>query len=355
MAEEPVRIASVGLGRWARVLARGARRSPAIDLVGGFSRDAERRRAFQEELGLARAWSSYEELLADPEVEGVVITTPNATHRALVEQALEAGKGVFVDKPIAGTLADACAIWRAAEATGGVVAVGHSARRLSGHRIQRRWLEDGRLGEPALVAATFTNERALELDEGTWRSRPEQSPGGGLVQLGVHHFDTLAYLLGPIAAVSALVRRVHSRGEVPDLASVSLEFASGVLGSVATGWSSPGSYRVDLHGTKENLHYRLEFTAWDDSHRTEEHCVLESQAYRSHERLPVELLGSDMFREELEEFALALRGEARVEVGPAEATRALAVVFAALASSERGGALVPLAEVLEETGAGVAA
>jgi predicted dehydrogenase len=291
-------------------------------------------------------------LLADPEIEGVIVTTPNDTHQELITQALEAGKGVFVDKPIANTMTAAWEISQAAERTGGTLAIGHSARRLAGHRIARAWIEDGRLGEPALAVATFTNERSLELDDTTWRSQSEQSPGGGLVQLGVHHFDTLEYLLGPIAAIGATVRRVHSVAEVPDLASIMVEFDSGVVGSVATGWSSPGSYEVDVFGTRENLYYELEFTHWHDSHLTEQHCKLESQAYRSGERVNIELPASDMFREELEEFALALRGEARVEVGPREATRALAGVFAALESSRRGGSLVPIAEILDGAGAG---
>ena len=349
---EKVRLGSVGLGRWARVLARGAQRGDVIELASCFSRDAAKRQAFQEEFGVARSAATYDELLADPEIEGVIITTPNDTHRELVVQALEAGKGVFVDKPISNTLGAAWEISQAVERTGGTFAVGHSARRLAGHRIARRWIEEGRLGEPALAVATFTNERSLELDETTWRSQTDQSPGGGLVQLGVHHFDTLEYLFGPIASIGATVRRVHSRGDVPDLASMMLEFESGALGSVATGWSSPGSYGVTLCGTRENLYYTLEFANWDESHLTEQSCKLESQAYRSPERVDIGLTGSDMFREELDEFALAIRGAARVEVGAREATRALAAVFAALESSERGGSLVSISKVLEETGAG---
>ena len=71
--KDSVRLAPVGLGRWARVLARGAQRSPMIELVSCYSRDEKKRKAFQAEFGIGRAAETYADLLADPEVEGVVI------------------------------------------------------------------------------------------------------------------------------------------------------------------------------------------------------------------------------------------------------------------------------------------
>ena len=100
-------LASVGLGRWARVLANGAQRGDVVELHSCFSRDEERRAKFAEEYGIGKTAASYEELLADPEVEGVIVTTPNDTHLDVIRQALEAGKAVYTDKPIAHTLEDA--------------------------------------------------------------------------------------------------------------------------------------------------------------------------------------------------------------------------------------------------------
>lgn len=345
-----VRLAPVGLGRWARVLARGVQRGDVVTLASCFSRDDERRRAFMAEFGIPRGARSYAELLADPEIEGVVITTPNDTHRDLIRQALEAGKGVYTDKPIAHTLEDANAIAEAVAATGGVFAVGHSARRLSGHREMKRWLDDGRMGEISLAEANFSNERGLELTPATWRYYADKSPGGAFIQLGVHHADTLQFLLGPVRNVTAHARKLYTKAEVPDAVMAILEFASGALGYLGTGWASPGVYTMNLLGTKANLMYDLDFTHWDESHQADDWSTLRSQFYGESQRQTVELPRTDMFREQLEEFGLALRGEAEVEVGATEAVRALAVVRAALESSARGGQAVALQEVIESTG-----
>jgi predicted dehydrogenase len=76
-----VRLACVGLGRWARVQARGAQRGDVIELVSCFSRDEAKRAAFQQELGIKRSASSFEELLNDGEIEGIILTTPHPLWR----------------------------------------------------------------------------------------------------------------------------------------------------------------------------------------------------------------------------------------------------------------------------------
>ncbi|MGY1809430.1 Gfo/Idh/MocA family protein [Blastococcus sp. SYSU D00669] len=347
---DKVRLASVGLGRWARVLARGIQRGDAVEIYSCFSRDEAKRTAFQEEFGVPNAASSYAELLADPGVEGVLVTTPNDTHMDVITQALEAGKAVYTDKPIAHTLEDANRIAAAVADTGQVFAVGHSSRRLSGHREMKRWLDDGRIGQISLAEANFSNERGLELTPQTWRYYADKSPGGAFIQLGVHHADTLQFLLGPVKSVTAHARKLYTKSEVPDAIMAILEFESGPLGYIGTGWASPGVYTMNLLGTKANLMYDLDFTHWDESHLADDWSSLRSQFYGESERQKVELPRTDMFREQLEEFGLAIRGQATVEVGAVEAVRALGVVRAVLESSKRNGEAVLVQEVIEKVG-----
>ena len=351
---EKVRLASVGLGRWARVLANGAQRGDTIELVSCFSRDEDKRRAFMDEYGISRSAASYEELLADPEVEGVLITTPNDTHRDLIIQALEAGKAAYTDKPIAHTMEHGVAIVEAAESSPLPFAVGHSARRLAGSREMKRWIDDGRIGDVSIAEANFSNERGLELTANHWRSFPDKTPGGVMIQLGVHHADNLQYLLGPVKTVTSHARILYSEAHVPTVVLSLLEFESGALGYLGAGWASPGVYTINLQGTKANLRYDLDFTHWEQGDVADDYSELRSQAHGESERPVVPFQKTDMFREQLEEFALSIRGEATVEVGPRDALRALAVVWAAIASSERGGQPVELAEVIEAAGAGAA-
>ena len=347
---DKVRLASVGLGRWARVLASAAQRGDVIDLYSCFTRSEDKRNAFMEEYGVEKSAATYEELLADPEVEGVIVTTPNDTHRDVITQALEAGKAVYTEKPIAQTLEDALAIRDAVERTGGLFAVGHSARRLSGNRMMKKLIDDGSVGGVSMVEANFSNERGLELTPETWRWYLDKTPGGPLIQLGVHHADNLQYLLGPVAAVSAHTRKLFTPSEVPDATMTILEFESGALGYLGCGWASPGIYQIRVQGTKLNLMYDLDFTHWDDSHEADRYSTLVSQAYGQQDRSPVELPETDMFLEQLDEFALAIRGEDEIEVGADDGIRALAIVHCAIASNAQNGKAIEVGPYLESLG-----
>ena len=213
---DKVRLASVGLGRWARVLARGAQRGDKVELYSCFSRDPEKRSAFAEEFGIPSGRVQLRGAAGRPGTSRASSSPPRTTPTwRSITQALQAGKAVYTDKPIAHTLEDANQIAAVGRETGSVFAVGHSSRRLSGHREMKRWIEDGRLGEVSLAEANFSNERGLELTPDTWRWYADKSPGGAFIQLGVHHADTLQFLLGPVKSVSAHARKLFTKAEVP--------------------------------------------------------------------------------------------------------------------------------------------
>jgi len=342
---DKVRLGSVGLGNWADVLARAVARGSVAEIVNCWSRSPESRARFQTEHGVPRAASSLQNLLSDPEVEGVLVTTPNDAHKPVILEALAAGKAVYTDKPIAHTLEDAREIKQAVEREMGLFSIGHSARRLSGHRMMKDWVDSARLGGLSMAEAHFTTPRGLTLTPDSWRYFAEKSPGGALIQLGVHHTDTLQHLLDPVRSVSAHARSLYIDAEVPDTVMVLMEFESGVLGTLATGWAAPGVYQMRLYGTEANLFYDVDQGYWDRSEEIDARSRLEVQHRGETARTVVELSPTDMFKEEIEEFALAIRGQAEVEVTLDDSIRALAVVMAAVESSDRGGVPVALDEI----------
>jgi predicted dehydrogenase len=331
------------------VLASSLQRGHKARLTSCFSRDAVKREAFRKDFCIERSASSFEELLADPEIEGLVVATPNDSHRELIVAALEAGKGVYTEKPIAGTMEDAIAIADTVASTGQAFAVGHNTRRLAVCRTMRRWIDDGRLGTVSIAEVNYSNARGLKLTADSWRASAK-GPRGPMVQLGIHHADNLNYLLGRARSVSAHSRRLCTQADIPDTAMALVEYESGALATIGTAWVSAPVFSINLQGTRANLRFTR-----DSSHENhgpagaggtlwaEEHGDSESQPRRT----SVALGSTDMFLEQIEEFALALRGEATIEVGPTQAVEALAVVHAALLSSKRSGTPVPIDEVLE--------
>jgi UDP-N-acetyl-2-amino-2-deoxyglucuronate dehydrogenase len=350
-----VGLAAVGLGRWARIMARAYQGSDVAELRTCYTRNAERRRRFSDDFN-CEADDTLEAVLGRDDIDGIVITAPNDQHAPIIEAAAAAGRHVYTEKPVAVNLADLRRIRRAVRDSGIVFACGHSARRLSGLREMKRILEAGEAGSPSNVEAVFGNERGLELKEGDWRADPAQSPGGPLTQLGIHQIDNLQYLLGPARRAVAMGRAPRP-GIANQLAvGVLLEFDSS-LGYLGCNWLSPGSFTVDLYGTSARLRYTVDFTWWSKSAETDAHTRLTRTVIAEDSANPdarvlseqdIPLAPRNHLREEIEEFAQAIRGDARVEVGLDQALANVAVLQAAARSLNGGGRPVDVAEVSAE-------
>lgn len=350
MNTAPVKVGIVGLGRWAEVLTRAAAKSDQIKIVAGYSRSQEKRSAFEQELGVRTA-PDLGTLLADPEIQGVVLTVPNEQHFPVAEQVAKARKHIYTEKPIANTLEDGLRIEALQQQYGVQVVVGHSARLLVGTRMIKAAIDRGELGHVAFMEANFSNERALELTPKTWRWYKDRAPGGPLSQLAIHQFDALHYLGGDIVEVSSMASKLSPVGaEVDDQSMTLMRFADGKVAYVGSCWTSPGIYAIRVFGSKGLMHYEIDFSTWDTPDRLHESSTLYIQRGKDGygKREVLKLPQGDMFRAELEMFAETCRTGKPCELTAHNGNVAVAVVYAALRSIERKGQSVALAEVLEE-------
>ncbi|MGZ8156462.1 MAG: Gfo/Idh/MocA family protein [Burkholderiales bacterium] len=353
----PVNLAIVGLGRWAKVLTRAAAKSDKLKIVAGYSRSEEKRKAFEQELGVAAA-PDMKSLLTNPDIKGIILTVPNEQHLPVAEEVAKAGKHVYTEKPIAHTLEDGIRIQALEKQYGIQVVVGHSARLLAGTRMIKQAIDRGDLGRVAFIEANFSNERALELTPSTWRWYKDRAPGGPLSQLAIHQFDALHYLGGEIAEVSSMASKLSPVGaEVDDQSMTLMRFADGKVAYVGSCWTSPGIYAIRVFGSKGLMHYEIDFSTWDtpgELHKTSTLYIQRGKdGYGKREEL--KLPEGDMFRDELEMFAETCASGKPCELSAHNGNVAVAVVNAALRSIDRKGEYVRLSEVLNEAQAKVQA
>jgi predicted dehydrogenase len=347
---EPVNVGIVGLGRWAKVLARASKKSDKLRIVAGYSRSEEKRAAFASEMGVP-AVPDLKTMLADPAIKGVILTVPNEQHLPVALEVARAGKHVYTEKPIASTLEEGLEIEALEHRHGVTVTVGHSARLMGGIRTIRDAIEAGELGRVAFMEANFSNERALELTPSTWRWYKARAPGGPLSQLAIHQFDVLHYLGGDIVEASSMASKLSPVGaEVDDQSMTMLRFADGKIGYVGSCWTSPGIFAVRVFGSKGLMHYEIDFGTWDTPDKLHLTSTLYIQrgkdGYGKREELKVP--ESDMFRAELEMFAEScVTGRSNL-LNAHNGNVAVAVVYAALRSIERQGQGVSIANVIEE-------
>jgi predicted dehydrogenase len=332
MAVEPLRVASLGMGWWSDVLADAINRSGKLTITACYSRSEEKRAAFAAKYG-CRAVPSYEAILADKDIEAVINTTPNGVHLETTRAAADAGKHVFLDKPIANTVSDGRRITELCRKAGVVLALGYQRRRENQFRWIKRQIDEGVFGKLVNAEANISRDRLGKIDLGSWRYQAAGMPGGVMLQIGIHYTDVLEYLIGPVKAVSGQFARLVLPGDNPDVASLMLEHENGALSTLNASYASASEYYLmNIYGKEATAYYDV-FEGLRMLTRGEKKPV------------KVSFADKDTIAEELEEFADAVRGGGAPEIGGEYATTSLAVIRAGILSA-REGRHVEIAEVL---------
>ncbi len=347
-SQAPVKLAIVGLGRWAKVLTNAAQKSDKLEIIAGHSRSQEKRDEFTQQFGVA-TYASLAEILAMSEIEGVIITVPNEQHYTVAKQIAEAGKHIYTEKPISNILADGLRMEALQKEHNVTMTVGHSARLLKGIQMMKNNLDDGSLGKLAFIEANFSNERALELTPDTWRWYRDRAPGGPLSQLAIHMFDILHYLGGDVDGVSSIASKLSPVGaEVDDQSMSTVRFKNGVLGYVGSCWTSPGIFSTRVFAQAGLMHFELDFASWDEPENLHKSSSLYIQRGKDGYGLreDLEIYSGNMFQDELEIFAEACRTSSANMLTAHDGNIAVAMVYAALKSIDENAAMVSVDDVI---------
>jgi predicted dehydrogenase len=321
-----VRAAVVGIGWWSDVLADAVRRGDSIDIAACYTRSGDKRAAFAAKYN-CRAAASYEEILADPGVEAIINTTPNSIHLETTRAAAEAGKHVFLDKPIANTAEEGYEIARVCEKAGVVLALGYQRRRESHFRWIKAEIEAGRFGRLVQAECNISRDRLGKIDLTSWRYQASGMPGGVMLQIGIHYVDVLEMLIGPVRRVRGASAQLVLPGDNPDVANLILEHECGAISNLTASYASASEYyMMNVYGKEASAYYDL-FGGLRHLRRGET---------RPH---AVEVAPNDAIRDELDEFAACVRTGARPETDGWWASRNLAVIMAGIQSAREGVAI----------------
>jgi predicted dehydrogenase len=226
------------------------------------------------DLGFARATSDWRSLVADPDIDAVNITAPNALHKQMALAALAAGKHVYCEKPLAPLAVDAREMAEAAEAAGLRTQVGFNYLCNPMLRLAREMIAAGELGEIRGYRGVHAEDYMAE-SAGPFTFRHEPAGGGALADVGSHALATAEFLMsaaaGPITrvmgdCVTMIAERPDGRGgkrrvEVDDVGRAFLRFASGVTGSIEGNWIATGrkmQHDFEVYGTKGALAFSQE-------------------------------------------------------------------------------------------------
>jgi predicted dehydrogenase len=230
-SDSRLNVAIVGLGYWGPNRLRVLSEAADAKVTWICDSDIERVERHAHRAPLARRSASLEEVLADEELDAAVLATPVFTHHALARQCLQAGKHVFVEKPLAASSGEARDLVEIAEQADRVLMCGHTFIYSPPVRKVREILGSGELGELHFISSSRVN------------LGPYRSDVSVLFDLGPHDFSILRFWLGVMPErVSAIGRDVISNG-IADVAFVDLTFPDGLLAHVELSWLAPSKLR----------------------------------------------------------------------------------------------------------------
>ncbi|MBV9635700.1 MAG: Gfo/Idh/MocA family oxidoreductase [Methylobacteriaceae bacterium] len=233
-----IRIGVIGLGWFGEIHCDTILGVPTLELAALCTRTPERLRALAQKFGVKKTFADYRELLADPQIDAVSIVTMWDQHTEPAIAALEAGKHVFLEKPMASTLADCRKIIAAADRSRGILFIGHICRFNPRYRAAKQAIEQGKIGR----ILSMSSRRNIPA---AWT--PEiLNKIGPIVGDAIHDTDLMLWFTGD-RVVSAYAQTVDLRHlKHPDIGQTMYRFAGGATATLETVWCMPAKTPFDI-------------------------------------------------------------------------------------------------------------
>jgi inositol 2-dehydrogenase len=249
-----INVGLIGVGRMGMIYAQDlVYRVPGANLAAASDIDPTVEGAVKE-LGVPKWYQHYQDLIADPQVDAIVIVTPTSIHCEMALEAAKAGKAIFCEKPLSISLDEASATARAIADSGVFFHMGFMRRFDSGYRVAKEKLDRGMIGKPVAFKASSRDPFRPSLEY----LDPRHS-GGMIIDMGIHDIDLARWLMGEIKSVYAIggVLSYPEVSEVGDIdnAIITLTFESGALGVIDITRKGVYGYdiRTEILGTEGTL------------------------------------------------------------------------------------------------------
>jgi predicted dehydrogenase len=227
-----LRVAVIGAGYWGPNLVRNFSEAPGANVVAVADLSEERLAGIRKRFPAVRTTTDHRPLFADPDIDAVCIVTPISTHRPLAEEAFAAGKHVFVEKPLAGTAADAEAIAAAASRAKRTLMVGHTFVYNPAVTTVRDLLERRELGKVQYIDSQRVNLGLHQFDFNV------------LWDLGPHDVSIVLYWLGEEPEWVQCIGGCYIQPDIEDVVFLTMGFPSGAIAHAHLSWLAPSKQRT---------------------------------------------------------------------------------------------------------------
>ena len=324
-----IKTALIGFGWWGQHIARRLVDNPNFELVCVVEPVKALHNGIKR-LGL-KVLENYEDALSLPEVEALILTSPNDLHDEQVVQAASAGKHVFCEKPLSLSAAGAKASIKACRTASLILGIGHERRFEPAILALRKLLDDGAVGTVMHTEMAFSHDKLIGLTSDSWRTTSAFAPAAGMTQMGIHLTDLLISFYGPVTSLHAITADRSLGWETGDVVTVQLQFKAGMTATLQAILHTPHFIRTHVFGSDMWVEIR------NATHPDTPGGKATMERYRSIDDVETKVFDwTDSVTANLEAFAAAIRGEAPYPYSDFELLHNIEVLDAIVQSAEAG-------------------
>ena len=334
----------VGTGMIAHFHAKAIQAMPGGRIAGCFNQNADKANAFAVEYD-CKAYSTLEELLADPEVGIVTICTPSGAHRDPAIAAAKAGRHVVVEKPLEISLQRCDDIIDACEQHGVKLCTIFPSRFSPANIALKEAIDAGRFGRLTLGDTYVKWWRTQEYyDGGGWRGTWALDGGGAFMNQAIHNVDLLCWLMGDVAEIAGFTSTLaHERIEVEDVGVACLKFSNGAIGVMeATTAAWPGLLKkTEIHGSRGTVIIEQDSVLrWEFADENPEDAEIRSKLGASSassggasDPKAISFVGHQL---QLQDFVESIKTGRQAKVDGAEGRRSVEIILAIYQAAKTG-------------------
>ena len=198
----------------------------------------------------AEAVAELDQLLARPDLDAIILTTPHMFHEEQVARCAAAGKHVFCEKPLGMSGKSAARSVEACKSAGVILGIGHERRFEPAMVRLKEMLAQGELGTIMHAEAAFSHNKLVGVPDGSWRTSKQDSPGAGMTGMGIHLTDLFIWMFGSVASVQAQTRDRLLGWGTGDMVVAQLGFAEGMTASLQAILATPHFMRFHVFGSQ---------------------------------------------------------------------------------------------------------
>ena len=317
-----IKAASIGLGWWSDELAKSIQgKSRKIRIISCYSKSKEKRINFSKKYK-TNYHDSYNSIIKDPNIDAVILTTPHSLHVKHTIQALQNGKHVFVEKPMATKYLDAKKMYLAAKKHNKILSVGHNRRYSSVSDFINNLNRQKKIGKILHIDANYSASGALKYKKKYWRANRKESPGGAVAALGIHMIDLMCYFGGKVKSVQSLVKKFAVKVNMDDTTSALFEFSKNCTGNLTTIFACSYTTTFNVFGTNMNI--------FSDVDKNKIKIINKNGKIQK-----LNLINKDTLFLELQEFADNCKNKKKYRIKNSEAAHNVKVMEAIVKSSKR--------------------